>query len=242
MINQNVLSLLNGRAFLFVYLQMAEKIFPYQQLVSFTRGIFEKIGCSPSHAQTATDALLSADLRGIDSHGVARLSGYVRLWEVKRVNTNPTIRIIHESPSTAVLDGYSGLGLVVAPFAMNIAMGMSSGIEIVGGAGKAVTVKYGDEAVSVYRGGSDFTIKPGEIKIDKATGMVKDTHGVSLNVNPYTVSNYCGAYKIDSLPDGLKIIQQGKNAEHYVIVPSRPMNVDEFQGFFNQVKTLPVSK
>jgi LDH2 family malate/lactate/ureidoglycolate dehydrogenase len=41
---------------------------------------------------------------------------------VKRVNANPQIKIIHETPSTAVVDGDSGLGLVVAPFAMNIAI------------------------------------------------------------------------------------------------------------------------
>lgn len=70
----------------------------------------------------AANALLSADLRGIDSHGIARLSGYVRLWEVKRVNATPTIQIVHETPSTAVLDGDQGLGLVVAQEAMKIAI------------------------------------------------------------------------------------------------------------------------
>ncbi|MGE5329543.1 MAG: fibronectin type III domain-containing protein [Deltaproteobacteria bacterium] len=105
---------------------------------------------------------------------------------------------------------------------------------------KSVTVKYGDKAVSIYRGGSDFTLKPGEIKIDKATGMVKDTHGVSLDVNPDTVSKFGGAYKIDSLPDGLKIIQRGSRAEHFEIVPTKPMTVDEFQGLLNQIKTSPV--
>lgn len=70
----------------------------------------------------AANALLSADLRGIDSHGIARLSGYVRLWEVKRVNATPAIQIVHETPSTAVLDGDQGLGLVVAQEAMKIAI------------------------------------------------------------------------------------------------------------------------
>ncbi|MBL7730114.1 MAG: Ldh family oxidoreductase [Chitinophagaceae bacterium] len=101
---------------------MAEVIFPYGQLAEFTKAVFLKIGCSEEHAETATRALLSADLRGIDSHGVARLSGYVRLWEVKRVNATPVIKIIHETPSTAVVDGDSGLGLVVAPFAMQVAI------------------------------------------------------------------------------------------------------------------------
>lgn len=101
---------------------MSEQVFSYDKIFQFTRSVFEKIGCPEAHAITATRALLSADLRGIDSHGVARLSGYVRLWEVKRVNANPDIKIIHETPSTAVVDGDSGLGLVVAPFAMQVAI------------------------------------------------------------------------------------------------------------------------
>ncbi len=84
--------------------------------------MFTKIGCSDEHARLATSVLLAADLRGIDSHGIARLSGYVRLWETKRINSTPSIKIVHESPSTAVVDGDGGLGLVVAPKAMEIAI------------------------------------------------------------------------------------------------------------------------
>ncbi len=109
-------------AFLFVSLRMPEQLFPYQQLFEFTESVFKKIGCSDSHASIAARSLLSADLRGIDSHGVARLSGYVRLWEAKRVNASPAIKVIYETPSTAVVDGDSGLGLVIAPFAMQIAI------------------------------------------------------------------------------------------------------------------------
>ncbi len=101
---------------------MSEKVYSYQQLADFTKSVFSKIGCNIEDADVATKALLSADLRGIDSHGVARLSGYVRLWEAKRVNATPDIKVIHETPSTAVVDGDSGLGLVVAPFAMHIAI------------------------------------------------------------------------------------------------------------------------
>lgn len=101
---------------------MPEKIYSYQQLFNFTNQVFQKIGCNPAQAELAAEVLLNADLRGVDSHGVARLSGYVRLWEAKRVNATPSIKIIHETPSTAVVDGDSGLGLVVAPFAMQVAI------------------------------------------------------------------------------------------------------------------------
>ncbi|MDO9551339.1 Ldh family oxidoreductase [Rhodonellum sp.] len=96
--------------------------FSFEQLFKFTKSIFIKIGCPEEEAETAAKVLLSADLRGVDSHGVARLSGYVRLWEANRINAKPSIKIIHETPSTAVVDGDGGLGLVVAPFAMQVAI------------------------------------------------------------------------------------------------------------------------
>jgi L-2-hydroxycarboxylate dehydrogenase (NAD+) len=97
-------------------------VFSYQQLYSFTESVFLAMGCSAKDATTATKVLIAADLRGIDSHGVARLSGYVRLWEAGRINATPNIHVVHETPSTAVVDGDAGLGLVVAPYAMQIAI------------------------------------------------------------------------------------------------------------------------
>ena len=91
-------------------------------LRTFTQNIFLKMGCSQQHAELAADVLLKSDLRGIDSHGVARLSGYVRLWEKNRINPTPNIQIVHETPTTATVDGDAGLGLVVAPFAMQVAV------------------------------------------------------------------------------------------------------------------------
>lgn len=102
--------------------RMPEHTFAYADLFDFTRSVFQKIGCTEEDASLAATVLLSADLRGVDSHGVARLSGYVRLQEVNRVNVQPQIKIIHQTPSTATVDGDAGLGLVVAPKAMQIAI------------------------------------------------------------------------------------------------------------------------
>jgi len=104
------------------YLRTMQNLYTYPQLLSFTKDVFIKMGCRDSDASLAAENLLCADLRGIDSHGVARLSGYVRLWEVNRINPTPNIKIIHETPSTGVVDGDSGLGLVVAPIAMKKAI------------------------------------------------------------------------------------------------------------------------
>lgn len=98
------------------------KLIDHRILLDLVEHIFLEIGCPQSQAKIGANALVSADLRGVDSHGVARLSGYIRLWEANRINPTPSICIVHETPSTAVVDGDSGLGLVVAPFAMDIAI------------------------------------------------------------------------------------------------------------------------
>jgi len=96
--------------------------FTEENLRSFTERVFLTMGCSEADATLAADVLLRSDLRGIDSHGVARLTGYVRLWEKKRINAQPVIKVVHETATTATVDGDGGLGLVVAPFAMKLAM------------------------------------------------------------------------------------------------------------------------
>src|SRR5688500_9920687 len=98
------------------------KVYALAALQKFTKEVFDHMGCPPDQTELATAVLLNADLRGIDSHGIARLSGYLRLWEAKRINANPVIRVIHETPSTAVIDGDGGLGLVIAPKAMEVAI------------------------------------------------------------------------------------------------------------------------
>ena len=101
---------------------MSSYIIQEESLRNFTESVFQKIGCPESDSKLAADVLIASDLRGIDSHGVARLSGYIRLWQKKRINPAPNITIVHETATTATVDGDSGLGLVVAPFAMKLAI------------------------------------------------------------------------------------------------------------------------
>ncbi|WP_224995858.1 Ldh family oxidoreductase [Cesiribacter sp. SM1] len=96
--------------------------FSYQHLLQFTEDIFRAMNCSAEEASLAAKVLVSADLRGVDSHGVARLSGYVRLWEAKRINARPNIKVVHETPGTAVLDADGSLGLVSGPAAIDLAI------------------------------------------------------------------------------------------------------------------------
>lgn len=99
---------------------MHEARFSFDTLYDFAKTVFEKYGVHD--AALATKALLAADLRGVDSHGIARLSGYVRLIEAGRVHPQGTPKIVHQTPSTATLDGDKGLGLTVATAAIQIAI------------------------------------------------------------------------------------------------------------------------
>ena len=96
--------------------------YSFDRLHQFAVNLFIKIGCPNDQAIEAANVLLSADLRGVDSHGVARLVGYLRLYEKNRINPHPQLSVVHETPSTAVVDGDAGLGLVAGPYAMRLAI------------------------------------------------------------------------------------------------------------------------
>ena len=84
--------------------------------------ILGKLGVPEQDGQITADVLLSAELRNIPSHGLLRLPDYIGLFESGRINPTPSIKTVHETPSTAVIDGDSGLGMVVAAKSMNTAI------------------------------------------------------------------------------------------------------------------------
>jgi len=100
----------------------ATHIFPIETLRDFSTRVFVHCGLTEEDARLAADVLASSDLRGIESHGIARLWAYVKLIEETGVNLRPRISIVRETESTATVDGDHGLGLVVGPKANQIAI------------------------------------------------------------------------------------------------------------------------
>jgi len=80
------------------------------------------MGCSEHDSDIITEIYLAAELRGHASHGMIRIKDYFELWNAKRINVNPDITIVHESPSTAVVDGDNAVGMVAAHRSMEIAI------------------------------------------------------------------------------------------------------------------------
>lgn len=85
--------------------------------------IFEKLNVPPEDARLAADVLVTADLRGVESHGVSNmLREYVAGYNQGQINPNPRWRVVRESLATANVDSDAGLGIIVAPKVMEIAI------------------------------------------------------------------------------------------------------------------------
>src|SRR6476646_1439594 len=106
----------------------AVRCYPIDRLREFTTRTFEHCGVPSADAARAADVLAASDLRGIDSHGVARLHAYFDLLAAGRINPRPNVRVVRELPATATVDGDNGLGLVVGPWANEIAMGKAEAV------------------------------------------------------------------------------------------------------------------
>lgn len=87
------------------------------------QAIFERVGVEPGDAALGADVLVTADVRGVDSHGVSNmLRTYVQRIRDGEVKPRPQWRVIQESPSTATIDCDTGLGIMIAPKAMAMAI------------------------------------------------------------------------------------------------------------------------
>jgi L-2-hydroxycarboxylate dehydrogenase (NAD+) len=105
--------------------RMEVKVFPIETLRDFSTRVFLHSGVPEKDAMQAADVLACADLRGIDSHGVARLHSYFDMLSLGRINPKPEIKVVRSTLSTATVDGDNGLGLVVGPHANQLAMEMA---------------------------------------------------------------------------------------------------------------------
>ena len=97
-------------------------MYQYDYLFDFTRNVFMKMGCNEHDSTIIAEVFLAAELRDHASHGMIRIKDYYELLRAKRINTDPHIKIVHESPSTAVVDGDNAVGMVAARRSMEIAI------------------------------------------------------------------------------------------------------------------------
>ena len=100
------------------------------KLRDFTAAVFEQVGLTPEDAAIEAEVLVWANLRGVDSHGVQRVNGYVHAVEAGHYNTRPDIRIERETPATMLIEADCAFGPVVTTYAMKQAIEKARGAGI----------------------------------------------------------------------------------------------------------------
>ncbi|MGE3269288.1 MAG: Ldh family oxidoreductase [Chloroflexota bacterium] len=98
--------------------------FDATEIKTWTSSVFEKLGVPSDDAQMTTGALIHADLMGIDSHGLNRVTvaSYAGGLKSGAINAKAVPEIVHEAAATAVIDGQNGLGPVASTVAMDLAI------------------------------------------------------------------------------------------------------------------------
>lgn len=119
----------------------------HEELILFCERVFQRLGLSLEDSKIAAEAIVHANLQGVDSHGISRLSVYAKRIQEGRINAVPTLSVENPTDSILIVDGDNGLGQVVASRALG------KGIEIAKEKGVAiVAVKRSNHlgAVSYY--------------------------------------------------------------------------------------------
>ncbi len=94
-----------------------------ETLEKFMVDVFKNVGVPEDDAATCSNVLISADKQGIDSHGVSRLKP-IYIDRIKAGQQSPItdFELVREGPTTAVVDGHHGMGMVIAKRSMQIAI------------------------------------------------------------------------------------------------------------------------
>ena len=96
------------------------KIMAWESLKEFAKEVFTRAGMPPEDAEAEAGALIWANLRGVDSHGVLRIPWYLDNIEKGVMNPKPNIQVIKETPATILIDADRALGPVVTIKVVNM--------------------------------------------------------------------------------------------------------------------------
>lgn len=161
-------------------------------LRKFTKDVFVKMGCNETDADATADVFIAAELRGLSSHGMIRIKDYFQLWQAKRINVKPNIQIVHETPSTAVVDGDGAVGMVASAYSMKLAIEKAANV----GSGWVSTRNSNHYGIAGYYSMMALEHDMIGISMTNANPLVAPTLSLSklLGTNPIAVAIPAGKY------------------------------------------------
>lgn len=98
---------------------------PAGQLAALLRDMFVLAGLNSADAEIATDSVMYATLRGIESHGVYQMPLYLTGLLDGTIKCAPNVQLSGDLPCCRVMDADNGLGLIVSRNAVDVAMALA---------------------------------------------------------------------------------------------------------------------
>ena len=196
--------------------------FKKEDLLDFVIRYLTKLGVPPYDAKIVGRVLISADVRGVESHGLIRLASYYGS-RIQKGYIDPTTpyKIIKETPTTALIDGGNGCGQVASFHSMKLALAKAK----TSGMG-AVTVKNSNHfGIAGYYAMMALRDNMIGIALTNSQPLVAPTYGKTavLGTNPIAVavpaSDHC-PYVLDMATSAVaygKIQLYEKKKEHIPI-------------------------
>jgi LDH2 family malate/lactate/ureidoglycolate dehydrogenase len=181
----------------------------HDRLRDFTTRVFVALDVPEKDAHITADVLVAADLRGVDSHGVARLRRYVKGIHDGVMLARPQVDLVHETAATALIDGGAGLGQPVSARAMRLAIQKAQE----NGAGFVTVRNSNHYGIAGYY--SMMALEEGNligISLTNAAVLVVPTFGRNavLGTNPISVAAPAGEERPYVLDMATSTVPRGK--------------------------------
>jgi LDH2 family malate/lactate/ureidoglycolate dehydrogenase len=179
-----------------------------ERLKGFCVRVFQKMGVPEEDARITADVLVAADLRGVDSHGVARLRRYKDGLRDGVMVARPEVRVVTDTPATALIDAGAGLGQPVSHRAMERAIQKALDV----GAG-FVTVRNSNHfGIAGYYAMMALEYGCIGISMTNAAPLVTPTFGrdAMLGTNPISVAAPAGEERPFVLDMATSTVPRGK--------------------------------
>ncbi len=182
---------------------------PADQAIAWQKSIYRAAGMSDADALTVADNLVTADLRGVYSHGIMRTPVYMKHFAEKNVDPTARPEILRRAPATALVDGKNGMGMVVADFATKLAIDMaresgSAAVSITGSKHLGTCAHYAEMAADAGMIGMFWSLS--------AANNMAPWGGVEalLSNNPVAIAVPCGTKPNVVMDMASSIVAKGK--------------------------------
>lgn len=152
----------------------------HEDLERFATRALRRAGLVEDRAQLLARLLVENDLRGVVSHGTRRMPTYCRDTLAGKLNPDPQVRVIHETPVSLIVDGDGGLGyfaayqgtlaLIEKAVALGVAVLLTRNHGHIGAAGIYSRLTLPHDLLALVTSGHQLRLRPGEPIYDVAGG------------------------------------------------------------------------